>query len=197
MKNVYENPEYVKIGDKKYKINTDFRVAIECNNIAMNDKIGEYESALAVIYKLFGDEGLNDYQNQEKLLELGVKYLLKGEEKEINEKKDPNMDYIQDKGYIKASFLSDYKIKNIFYIKYMHWYDFCDYLNGLTEDCVLNRVRYIRDYDISEIKDTKERQKWIEQKEEVSLNKKENKITIQQKKKKNKFFEIAGIKERK
>ena len=28
------NPEYVKAGNKKYKINTDFRVAIECNEIA-------------------------------------------------------------------------------------------------------------------------------------------------------------------
>ena len=54
------NPEYAKIGDKKYKINTDFRTAIECNEIATNNNIGEYEKSLAVIYKLFGEDGLND-----------------------------------------------------------------------------------------------------------------------------------------
>ena len=43
------NPEYVKVGDKKYKINTDFRVAIECNNIAQDDSIGNTERPLAII----------------------------------------------------------------------------------------------------------------------------------------------------
>ena len=61
------NPEFVKIGAKKYKINTDFRVAIECNNIAMNDSIGEYEKSLAVIYKLFGDEGLRDRSEERRV----------------------------------------------------------------------------------------------------------------------------------
>jgi hypothetical protein len=46
-------PEYVKIGDKQYKINTDYRVALECNKIALDLSIGEYEKALAVIFKLF------------------------------------------------------------------------------------------------------------------------------------------------
>ena len=53
------NPEYVNVYDKLYKINTDFRVAIECNNIAQDKSIGDYERALAIIYKLFGEEGLN------------------------------------------------------------------------------------------------------------------------------------------
>ena len=62
-------PKYVKIGEKKYKINTDFRVAIECQEIALDDSIGDFERALAIIYKLFGDDGLDDSNNYEKLLE--------------------------------------------------------------------------------------------------------------------------------
>ena len=50
------NPQYVKVDDKLYKINTDFRIALECNNIAEDTSIGEYERALAIIYKLFGEE---------------------------------------------------------------------------------------------------------------------------------------------
>lgn len=50
------NPQYVKVDDKLYKINTDFRIALECNNIAEDKTIGEYERALAIIYKLFGEE---------------------------------------------------------------------------------------------------------------------------------------------
>ena len=66
-------PQYVKVDDKLYKINTDFRIALECNRIAEDDTIGDYERSLAVIYKLFGDEGL-ECRNQNKLLELGIKY---------------------------------------------------------------------------------------------------------------------------
>lgn len=53
------NPEYVKVDNKLYKINTDFRVAIECNYIAQDEKIGDYERSLAIIYKLFGEERSN------------------------------------------------------------------------------------------------------------------------------------------
>ena len=50
------NPEYVKVDNRLYKIKTDFRVAIECNYISQDEKIGDYERSLAIIYKLFGEE---------------------------------------------------------------------------------------------------------------------------------------------
>ena len=74
---------------KKYKINTDFRIAIECDEIARNEKIGDYEKALAVIYKLFGEDGLDDKVNHEKLLELGLKYLMCGKEHDDTDIEEP------------------------------------------------------------------------------------------------------------
>ena len=50
------NPQYVKVDNELYKINTDFRVALECNQIALDTKINDYERALAIIYKLFGEK---------------------------------------------------------------------------------------------------------------------------------------------
>lgn len=50
------NPQFVKVDDKLYKINTDFRIALECNNIAEDTSIGNLERAMAIIYKLFGEE---------------------------------------------------------------------------------------------------------------------------------------------
>ena len=47
------NPEYVKVDNELYKINTDFRVALECNKIAEDENIGDFERAMAIIYKLF------------------------------------------------------------------------------------------------------------------------------------------------
>ena len=35
-------PEYIEVENKKYKINTDFRIAIKCNEIAENEDIGNH-----------------------------------------------------------------------------------------------------------------------------------------------------------
>ena len=89
-------PKYVKVNDKKYAINTDFRVAIECNRIAEDTSIGDFERVLAIIYTLFGDEGINAQDDYEKLLELAVKYLGCGKKAENDNTEEPDMDFEQD-----------------------------------------------------------------------------------------------------
>lgn len=167
-------PYYVEIGNKRYNINTDFRVAIKCNEIAEDKNINDYERALAIIYTLFGDDALNDFENHSKLLEYARKFLSCGEE--INQKKNqhPDMDFIEDMPYIEASFMSDFHIdlEN----KQMHWWKFCKYLNGLSNSefgncCVLNRIRNLRNFNPKDIKDAKERQKIIDAQKEVALKK--------------------------
>lgn len=187
------NPEYVKIADVKYKINTDFRVAIECNRIAMDDSIGEYEKSLAVIYKLFGDKGLKDFHNHAKLLELGQRYLRLDEDIEDN-REESDMDFIQDKHYIRSSFIQDYKY-NPYDLEYLHWWDFYHDLNSLSNSefgncCVLNRVRNLRTYDVSQIKDKKERDKIIKAKKQVALKKKEIKLTKEQEESAKRFIDL-------
>lgn len=160
-------PEFAKVGNKKYKINTDYRIAIKCDEIAKSN-VQDEERALAIIYLLFGDEGLQNTQDWNELLQIAVKYLRCGKQiNDIGDEEESNMSFIQDKGYIEASFFSDYNIDlaNI----NMHYWKFYNLLCGLTEDCVLNRVRFVRDFDISQIKDSKEREKWIKQKEQVAL----------------------------
>ncbi len=186
------NPEYVKIGAKRYKINTDFRVAIECNNIATSNNIGDLERTLAIIYKLFGDEGLNNQQDWEKLLELGIKFLCLG--KELNdEQEEQDMDFNQDMDYIEASFMSDYRID--LSTTQMHWWKFFNLIEGLSNSdlgncCVLNRIRNLRTYNVSQIKDPKERAKIIKAKNKVALNSKQNNTitTTEKQKNQDEFF---------
>ena len=193
-------PEYVKIGDKKYKINTDFRVAIECNNIAQDDSIGNTERPLAIIYKLFGDEGLENPQDWEKLLELGIKYLSLGKDTSgVDNNNEIDMDFNEDMDYIEASFMSDYNI-DLANTK-MHWYKFYNLINGLSNSelgncCVLNRVRNLRTFDLSQIKDSKERERLAKAKEMVALKntKKEVELTKEQEESMNKLNEIIGFK---
>lgn len=194
------NPEYVKIGDKKYKINTDFRIAIECNKIAEKSDIGDTERALAIIYKLFGDEGLNNPQDWNKLIELGIKFLTLG--KEINASDNDieiDMDFVEDMDYIEASFMSDYKI-DLSEVK-MHWWKFYNLLEGLSNSelgncCILNRIRNLRTFDLSQIKDSKTREKFAKAKEMFSLkkNKQEIKLTKEQEESMRKLDEIIGLK---
>ena len=175
-------PEYAKVGEKKYKINTDFRVAIECNNIAVDNNISDTERPLAIIYKLFGDEGLDNPQDWNKLLELGIKYLSFGKDSNcVGDDNEPDMDFNEDMDYIEASFMSDYGIDLA--NENMHYYKFYNLLEGLSNSeigncCILNRIRNLRTFDLSQIKDNKEREKLAKAKEMVSLKKDKRKVKL-------------------
>ena len=90
-------PKFIEVNGKRYPINTDFRVAIECNRVAEDDSITDIERALGVICLLFGEEALEDTENYEKLLELAQKYLRCGKEEIDNGTEKPDMDYIDTK----------------------------------------------------------------------------------------------------
>lgn len=178
-------PSYVEINDKRYKINTDFRVAIKCNKIAEDETIGDLERSLAIIYTLFGEDGINTPEHYEKLLELAKKYLSCGKELDTEANSKPDMDFEQDYSYITTSFLSDYgyDLDNM----EMHWWKFMDLMNGLSNSemgncCILNRIRNLRNYDTKDIKDSKLRHEIEKAKEQVALKKKQKKATEKQQK---------------
>lgn len=184
-------PEYALVNGKKYKINTDYKIAIECNKIAQNNSIGDYERGLAIIYKLFGEEGINTPDDYETLLNKAKTYLLCGEEPQ-GKNIEPDMDYIQDMKYIRTSFRSDY---GIILDGYMHWWEFMELLNGLSSSefgncCVLNRIRNIRTMDTKGITDKKVLEQILEQKKRFALNKKEP--TKQQNESAKRFYELIG-----
>lgn len=178
-------PKYAQIEDRKYEINTDFRVAIKCNEVATDESISDNERGLAIIYLLFGEKGLKSNDKKE-LLEKAKYYLSCGKKLEPIDD-DPDMDYVEDYAYIKTSFRSDYGIK--LDDEKIHWWEFNELMNGLSNSelgdcCILNRIRNLRNYDTKEIKDKKEREKIEKAKEQVALKKykKENHLTKEQEK---------------
>ena len=195
------NPEYVRIGNKNYKINTDFRVALECNNIAQDENIDINEKSLAIICKLFGDDGLDNPQDWEELMRLGFKFLtLNKNVDDVDQSTEVDMDFEQDRAYIRSSFIQDYNY-NPYDKDYLHWWDFYNDLNNLSNNefgncCILNRVRNLRTLDLSKIKDFKERERLSKAKEAVSLkkNKCDVKLTKEQEESMNKLNEIIGFK---
>lgn len=188
-------PKYVEIEGKRYKINTDFRYALKCNQIAEDETVSDYERALAIIYTLFGDEGLDTPEHHEKLLKMAKKYLsCNKEEEQTND--EPDMDYTEDYSYIKTSFRSDYGIN--LDQEQMHWWEFFDLMSGLSNSeigncCILNRIRNLRNYDTKDIKDPKERRKIEEAKKQVALKKYKKKPTDEQIENAKQFFEALNL----
>ncbi len=175
-------PKFAEIKGKRYKINTDYRVALKCNGIINDKSISDEERSLAIIYLLFSDEGLNNINDWERLLKVAVKFLScnnNGNENNYNKKEEVNMDYQQDWSYIRTSFFSEYNI-DLDTVE-MHWWRFYELLCGMSEKCIFNRVMFIRDFDISQIKDSVEKEKWIRQKKAVALKQKETEKTAEEK----------------
>lgn len=156
-------PEYIEIDGKEYSINTDYRIAIECLSIVNDESINDFERAIAIAVMLFGE----NVPISDKTIELATKYLQCGETRQTQQSRKIDMDFEQDKAFIEASFMSDYQI-DLSKTK-MHWWKFCDLLSGLTEHCVLNRVREIRNYDLNDIKDHKTKQRIIEAQERFAI----------------------------
>lgn len=193
------NPEYAEVNGKKYKINTDFRVAIECQNIAEDSSIGDFQRAMGIIYKLYGSEALDTKNTDDwnKLLELAVEFLTlgKGQINSNSNVDDPDMDLIEDMPYIEASFMSDYKIDLTTCT--MHWWKFYKLLEGLSNSemgncCILNRIRNLRTMDTSKIKDVKERDRISEAKKQYALKKK-NKIILSKEQEENRIALLKNI----
>lgn len=200
------NPQYVKVDGKLYKINTDFRVALECNDIVADEKIGEYETVLAILYKLFGEDGLA-CENQTKLVELAVQYISLGNSKNSLKMDSGNsfeLDFKKCKGLIESSFKFDYGY-NPYELDYLHWYTFYNDLQNLSTSefgtcCPLNRIASILNQDASKVKETKDRnnlimlQQELKQKYCVSDNRNKVELTDEQIQSAKTFYESLGYK---
>lgn len=187
----------IQIDDTIYEANVDFRIAIQCNKIAQNKSIGDFERALAIIYTMFGEKGLNNIEHYEKLLKWILKYLSCDQEI-TNQNEEIDMDYEQDMEYIEASFMSDFQID--LEKEEMDWHKFNKLINGLSNSefgncCVFNRVRNLRNFDTSQIKDIKERTKVEKAKQSVALKKepKEVKLSNEQQKSVDEFYKSLGF----
>ena len=144
-----------------------------------------------------------DCKNQNKLLELGMKYLLLGNDKKKskNENKEKyELDFNKCIGLIKASFKFDYKY-DPYELEYLHWYDFYNDLESLSTSefgncCILNRVTSILNQEPKEIKDNKARQRLIEAQKLLSqkyCKQEEVKITKEQEESAKAFYKSLGI----
>ena len=168
-------PEYIQVGDEKYKLDTSYLTAIECFRIISDDTISDTERGMALMQKLIGQIVLD--QTSGDILALLVQYLQRGRTaREVEEMMaiqgddDPDIDYTQDFGYITASFISDYGIDlSSSTNDSMHWWKFVDLLNGCSPKSAIGRVRELRNMDPSDYKDPKAREQILKAQRLVAL----------------------------
>lgn len=165
-------PTHAEIEGELYELNTDYRYALECFKIIDSTSISDIERAIAVVSILFGREDengniINIPENLNIALEKAAIFLSCGKEnKDIKEIKR-DMDFEYDKEFIRASFMSDYSID--LSNRELHFWQFCELISGLTENSILNRVRDLRNTDLSDYKDSKTRTKIEEAMKRVAL----------------------------
>lgn len=159
-------PEALLVGGQEYPINTGYEDALACIACINDATLGDAERAYGVLEILYKEEP----EDQIEAVRMAVKYLQLGKESVPDDAPEPDMDYAYDMHYIRSSFRSDYGI-DLNQTPEMHWWEFIELLQGLTDKCILNRVRDLRTYDLSSIKDQKTRSKIIRAQREVALPK--------------------------
>ena len=160
-------PEYANIDGERYKINTDYRVALRCFEVINDPGICDEERTLAVIYLLFGF--VPEDRQLQSFLDKATMFLQCGKTAAQHSDRPVDMDFEFDRQYINASFMSDYKID--LNKTDLHFWQFCELIQGLTENSALSRIRELRTYDLSEVKDAKTKLKIAKAQAEVALPK--------------------------
>lgn len=189
--NEEEYPLYAEINGNTYTLDTSYKTAIDCIDVINDSEYSDEERALLVIGLLYKEWEKIPETDYEKACDIAVKYLLCEKENNSKKNEDKDMDYKYDIDYIKASFMSDYQI-NLDKNPNMHWYEFHNYCNGLTEKCILNRVRDIRTYDLKDVKDKRQKDKIENMKKIFALPKK---LTKEELERIRIYNETFGIKE--
>lgn len=158
-------PTKMEANGRIYEIDTDFRTAIACFKAINDMELTDLERFYAVETLLLGD--LVFPQDEDILKEKIANYLRCGKTENTSDN-EIDFDYIQDEERVRTSIRQCYHI-NLNEIPYLHWWEYNELISGLTNESLINKIRDLRNYDISEIKDEKDRKKIIEAKERVAL----------------------------
>lgn len=143
----------------EYAIDTDFRTALECQKLLGDPDVSEYEKSIGVIVMLFGEECPITQEAIDKAM-----LFLRGGDEQTDE--EPCLSYEQDWSLIYAAFMSQYKID--LDNDNLHYQQFTDMIKGLKNQAI-NDLVALRTYDLSEVKDVKQRKKIADKKNKVSL----------------------------
>lgn len=180
-------PTQMEANGHIYDINTDYRIALACFKAINDTEINDIERFYAIETMLLGNNVLEE--DEQILHDKIAKYLRCGKDENVSEE-ERDFDYLQDEEATRTSIRQSYHI-NLNEISYMHWYEYNELISGLTSESLLNKIRNLRSYDLSEVTDEKRKQKIIEAQQRVAL--KEEHIKTEEEKEIDEFWnKIVG-----
>lgn len=182
-------PTKMEANGNIYNINSDFRIALACLRALNDSEISDTERFYAIETLLLG----SDVREEDELIikDKIALYLRCGKEENISDE-EVDMDYIQDYDEITTSIRSCYFNLDVEKMDYLHWWEFNKLIKGLSSDCLLNRIRDIRNIDLRDIKDKKEREKIIKAKKQVALKKQQPKQNDDEKQSQDDFYRLLN-----
>ena len=148
-----------------YPINTDYRYALACFKAINDYTITQRERYYAIQTILLGE---NVLEEDEAILQEKIATYLRCGKEENTSQEEIDMDYFQDESLIRTSIKQVYHGLDVTK-ENLHWWEYNELISGLTEECLLNKVRDLRSYDLSEEKDEKRRNKISEAQQRVAL----------------------------
>jgi len=170
-------PTKMEVNGKVYDIDTNYKTALSCFKAINDGELKDLERAIVVVSLLLGnDVPLED--TQEALQKCAI-YLRCGRE-ENPSTDEIDMDYFQDERAIRTSIRQCYHI-NLNTEENIHWWEYNELIEGLTEETLLSKIREIRNWDLSQEKDNKIREKIRKAKEQVALKKQDSAFTDEEK----------------
>ncbi|MBE7038384.1 MAG: hypothetical protein E7404_05745 [Ruminococcaceae bacterium] len=161
-------PDYVMVDDKKYKINTDFKVWLSIESIIFDSTLSIAKKMSKVISLCY----IELPPTLEDALCQIIKFFMHSDEiKDVSESNisggKRSFSFEQDAPYIYCAFLKDYGIDLLKCD--MHWWVFLDLFKGLGSDNRIMEIIKYRTMDLSKIKNKEERAFYLRQKKRYEL----------------------------
>lgn len=181
-------PTKIEVNEHIYNLNTDYRIALACLKAINDKKITDLERLYAIEGLLIDDD---IYPEDEEILKEKIAiYLRCGNTENVSED-EIDMDYFQDEVRIKTSIRQCYHL-NLNEINYLHWWEYNELISGLTNESILSKTRELRKYDLSQIKDPKEKERIRKAQEYVALKEDERELTKKEEESIKQFYKDIG-----
>lgn len=155
--------------DETYPINTSFKIALKCFELSESEHVSGQERTLGILVMLFGKEAILNADGEllKYLTEKAVVYLQCGVESNKQSTRVKDIDIVKDISYISTSIHTQYHID--LSTSDIHFWKFVELIEGL-HGTLIDRIRDIRNFDLSAVDDLKERRKITDLKNQFSLN---------------------------
>lgn len=148
-------PYVMEANGRNYPINTDYRVGLACFKALYDPEISDLERFYAIEGLLLGTDVLEE---DEPILKEKIRKYLSCEREEVETDEPISYHYIQDEKITRTSIRQCYHL-DLNSMPYLHWYEYNELIEGLTDETLLSKIREIRTINTNKISDSADKER--------------------------------------